>query len=257
MATENILEYESSTKTDSSLESKVIEKDQKFWSKMHDQVLLMTEYALSNGVKIPDEVKGYLLEGSRNKDLLEAHIQLSGLIAPTTPQSIEYNFSVRVRNDKTKWRFLSAYPLIRELFIVTAVFGTLFILTGLTTEVNDQNLSKGLLHSSGIPLLYNSLFISSAAALGSCFSLLTQALNKIKNVALSPGDRAYFRTTLMLGVISGLLLSEVVVTDSTQTIVSGLSLNRMILALIGGFSSELVYKTLQAILEKLKQLVSI
>ena len=255
METESIIDSEPVSSTVSQNHASFKKEEDDFWNQMYKQVLMMSDYALANGVKIPENVKKCLIDFESKDELLDAHMVLSELIAPTTPKSLEYNVSIKDESKTGFWRHISPYPIIRELFVATLIAAMIFMATGLTEDVNSVNLSHGLLESSGLPLLYNSLFIASAAALGSCFSLLTEALSKIKSVSLNSGDKPYFRATLMLGIISGLLLSEVVVTKDT-TIESAISLNRMILALMGGFSSELVYKTMQALMEKLKQLVT-
>lgn len=245
------------SREDISIHQIIEDGDFSFWKKINEQVVLMAEYAFSNGIKLSDNLKECLINKETNREvLLKAHEELSEVIAPTTPDTLVYNAHIKNSTNRMGLGLISPYPVIRELFIVIVLAGGIFIFCGLSPEVNDQNLSNGLLKSSGIPLLYVSFFLGATSCLVACFSLLTLALNKVKSVSMHPGDGVYFRATLILGILSGVILSELSLI-SDEPISSALSLNRMMFAMLGGFSSELVYTTLQSIMNKLKQLVTV
>ena len=127
---------------------------------------------------------------------------------------------------------------------------------GLLPSVNEKNQAAGILASSGMTLLYNLLFICSASLLGVMFYLLKTISDKIKNYTLLPVDAIEVNSTIIIGLISGFIISELFNFD-IDTIASSIEMQKMTLALLGGFSSDAIFSTLQAIVNKVKALFSV
>lgn len=210
-----------------------------------NEVELIIQYMLNTGKSVPDSVRKKM-NTSRLEELLIIHAELSTLILPANPQSIRY-----ITNHTKNNKFRRRIPLVRNLMIGAIISMLLLFGTGVTSYVNQENLSKGILNSSGIPLLFNLLFLTSAAAIGSIFYLLPRISNELKNYTFDATDISSYLTRIIIGLLGGVILSELV-GMSLKSDDSTLEVNRLLFSLLGGFSSELVYKILEMIIEKIK-----
>ncbi|WP_430412571.1 hypothetical protein [Kordia sp.] len=207
----------------------------------------MLSFAMRNGKVINTELNP-LIESDNLDDLINAHNILSKNIAPATPKSIRY---LRKLNTEEHSRTIfSKLPIIRNLIILAIIFLLLFIGTSLSNQVNKDSLSMGVLANSGPSLLLNLLFICATSGLGVVFYLLKSVSEGIQKGTLMPEQSIYYVGLIVLGIMSGLILSEVVSTYN-----SGESLtvfNSSVLALVGGFSSDAIFSVLQGIINKIK-----
>ena len=72
-------------------------------------------------------------------------------------------------------------------------------------------------------------------------------------ICLVPEETINYVSQILLGVISGLLLSEVIVLYSSDP--NDINLfNKSVLALIGGFSSDAIFSILQGLINRLKNI---
>ena len=109
--------------------------------------------------------------------------------------------------------------------------------------------------NNGLSLLLNLTFLCSISGLGVAFYLLKNVSNSIQKGTLVPEDAIYYTALIFLGIIAGIILSEII---SLYTTSSDINLfNKSILALIGGFSSDAIFSVLQSLVTKVKQLFSI
>jgi hypothetical protein len=207
----------------------------------------MLMFAMKSGKTINTDVNS-LIESNNVSDLINAHNILVKNIAPATPQSIAYLNLVSAGKKKSLYRKL---PIIRNIIILAFIFLLTFIGTSLSDEVNSDSLSKGILSNSGKSMLLNMLFLCAISGLGVMFYLLRSISEGIKNATLLPEQSIYYVALILLGIISGLILSEIVSSYSNGN--EGLSIfNNAVLALIGGFSSDAIFSILQGIINKIK-----
>ena len=125
------------------------------------------------------------------------------------------------------------------------------IVSGLSADVNKETLSQGILNNSGFPLLKNLIFLCSGSVIGAVFFILSKLTKEVKQASLSVNDSTYYWAMLIMGMLSGLIMSEMIVLNEgidNQSV----EMNRLIFALLGGFSSETVFSILQGIMAKIK-----
>ncbi|WP_299433080.1 hypothetical protein [uncultured Aquimarina sp.] len=215
---------------------------------LSNEINNMLSFAVYNGIIINTEVNS-LIQNSSVDDLINAHNLLSKNIAPATPKSIHYTKQLN-QEGKGKTLF-SKLPLIRNLIILALFFLATFIISSLSPEVNDQSLDKGVLNNDGISLLLNLGFLASVSGLGVLFYLLKNVSTSAKNSTLVPEDTIYYIAMIILGVIAGLISSEIISFYKTDPTDINL-FNKSVLALIGGFSSDAIFSILQGIIDRIK-----
>ncbi len=250
-----------------------------------EECAAMAEFSLSTG-KAPDpsiieqvnrNVQKQAVDGNDVGMLANLHRKLTLLISPVTPNGI-----CLLQQEKAKshiLRFMGPVPLVRQLTLTSLIFLFMMILVGLSTEVNYESISRGILHSDGIKLLLNLLFLLSCAGLGACFSALYQLNQFIINANYDPKFDSTYWIKILLGIIAGLFMVELMPPDlfqdsihaastanNEQTPVSnegdGGSINTSIqtlakpaLALLGGFSATMVYRVLQRLVDSIESFV--
>ncbi len=208
----------------------------------------MLSFASYNGIIINTEINS-LIQNSSVDDLINAHNLLAKNIAPATPKSIAYSKKL-YEKEKDK-SFLSKLPLVRNLIFLALFFLLTFIISGLSPLVNNDSLDEGVLSNHGTSLLVNLGFLASVSGLGVVFYLLKSVSTSVKQGTLVPEDTIYYIALIILGLISGLMSSEVLslYTDNPDKINL---INKSVLALIGGFSSDGIFTILQGIISKMK-----
>ena len=220
---------------------------------LSNEINNMLSFAIYNGTIINTEVNT-LIQNSTVDDLINAHNLLSKNIAPATPKSIEYSKKLYAQG-KEKTLF-SKLPLVRNLIFLSLFFLLTFVLSGLSPLVNNDSLDKGILSNHGISLLVNLAFLASVSGLGVLFYLLKSVSASVKNGTLIPEDSIYYVALIILGLISGLIMSEVLSLYTNDP--EGINLmNKSILALIGGFSSDAIFTVLQGVIDKIKSFFTI
>lgn len=217
-------------------------------SKLSQEINSMLVYASRNGIAINTDVIS-LVQNSSVDDLINAHNMMSKNVAPATPKSINYTRALYA--DDSKSSLFAKMPLIRNLIILALVFLIAFVFTALSPQVNNDSLDLGVLNNDGISLLINLAFLASVSGLGVTFYLLKSVSSSVKKGTLVPEDSIYYIALIVLGVIAGLIMSEIISLYSSDP--KGVNLfNKSILALIGGFSSDAIFSVLQSIIEKIK-----
>ena len=212
----------------------------------------MLAYALRKGKEVPEEIAN-LLCSKELSQLLAVHTQLCKVISPATPETIRFVSSHHQK--KAKYMFFSPIPLVRYFIIIAIIAIISLIGSGLSAEVNTITLSKGILNNSGMSLLKNLIFLCSAALIGVVFFLLSKLTKEVKEATLSKDDTTYYWAMLIMGMLSGLILSEVIVLNQASLEEQSIEMNRLLFALLGGFSSEVVYGILQGIMNKLERIL--
>lgn len=223
-------------------------------SQLLSECQVMIRYALSSGRELPTPVLEVLdaLEGDPELGL-ELPIlsgiygQLLQITAPATPCGLRM-----LQDDQSAHRWLHAIgplPSIRHLIFAAVFFSVLFFGVSLLPEINATDVNRDIYASSGFPLAAVLVFLLSAAGLGASFSSLFDAYELVAGGRYDTRYNSLYWARIGLGLISGLMLSELVPqANDTQV------LTRPLLALLGGFSSSVVHRILQRFVETLENL---
>lgn len=209
----------------------------------------MIAFAAHKGLSINTDVNA-LIENNNVDDLIKAHNLMCENVAPATPKSIEYTKEIRT-GGKRKSLF-NKVPLVRNLIILTIIFLLAYILIGLSPDVNNDSIDKGVLGGgSGLSLFLNLGYLASISALGVLFHLLKKISTSVEKCTLVPEESVDYIAQILLGIIAGLLLSEIL----TPYIGSPKDINlanKSLLALVGGFSSDTIFSLLQGLITRVK-----
>lgn len=217
-------------------------------NELSNEINNMLSFAVYNGITINTEINS-LIQNSSVDDLINAHNLLCKNIAPATPKSIEFTKQL---NQKDKNRSLfKKLPLLRNLVLLSLFFLVTFIITGISPDVNNNSLDKGIMNNNGVSLLLNIGYLSSIAGLGVLFYLLKNVSYSIKNSTLVPEDTVYYIAMIILGMMAGIIASEIIPFGDTDP--NDINLfNKSVLALVGGFSSDAIFSVLQGIIDRIK-----
>ncbi len=208
----------------------------------------MLSYAAYNGITINTQVNA-LIQNSNVDDLINAHNLLCENVAPATPKSITYTKELYL-NEKGK-TFVNKLPLVRNLILLALFFLIVFIGTSLSKGVNNESLDMGVMENHGLSLLLNLGFLASVSGLGVLFYLLKKISAAVKKGTLIPEESIEYIAQIVLGIISGLIISEIITLYDASPEKINL-FNKSVLALIGGFSSDAIFSILQGIIDKAK-----
>ncbi len=263
-------EYVAATSSKRDLEAKLIK---------HCEVML--EYAMASGLQVPPALIGRLdtyfvmrstgvapkLAGlafsngtsdgapampSPLEELADICKLLTTLVAPATPAAIQLFAEERKLHPRLS--AIGAIPIARKFLVLSMVSLLTTLLIGLLEEVNTENISKSFLQTSGWPLFYVEMFLLSAASLGSCFGILQKLNGYIADSTYDPKYQGTYWTRWVMGVISGVLISQLLTSWLEHPGEGGLApvelpnLGQTTLALLGGYSAGVVHRLLGRIM---------
>lgn len=217
-------------------------------NEMTEEINSMMAFAAHKGLIInPDVVT--LVKSETIDDLVAAHNMLCKNVAPATPKSIIYTNGIHEKN-RGKGLF-KQLPLVRNLIILAVIFLVAYVAFGQTKAVNNQSLDEGVLGNDGLSLVLNLGFLASIAGLGVLFNLLKKISSSVIDSTLVPEETINYVSQILLGIISGLIISEVIVLYTSDPQDINL-FNKSALALIGGFSSDAMFTVLQSLISRLE-----
>lgn len=190
--------------------------------------------------------------------LAMAHSALAVIIAPATPGTVRL-----LADERANHPILCSFgplPVVRRMLGLAVV--SLFALLAVNTsdQIGPQTFGRNLLELSGYKFLLAETFLLSAASLGSCFANLQKVNAFISDGTYDPKFQSTYWTRWVMGVISGIVLSQLVydvlfqnhATDSPSAFVPA-SLGQPILALLGGYSFDVVYGILNHIIDTVRR----
>ncbi len=210
----------------------------------------MLSYASYNGIVINSEIS-QSIQGDSIDDLLKTHNLLVENIHPATPKSIRYIRSIQ-SSKGNNYSIFFKYVEIRNLLLLGICFLITFITLATLDYINYEDLQKGILQKSG-SIIYNLMFLVSISGLGVIFHLLQNINQSLIKNTLIPEESMSYLPKVILGIMAGLFLSEIILLfDANGGQGTIMAYNKMILALVGGFSSEGIFSILQAIIDRIK-----
>ena len=219
-------------------------------AELSTEINRMISYAVHNGIIINTEVNS-LVQNSSVDDLINAHNLLCKNIAPASPKSISF-MTATIKNGKNK-NLMNSLPQVRNLILLAMFFLVLFVSSVMSEQVSNASLALGILGNNGWQSFSNFIFIAAISGMGVLFFLLKNISSSLKKGALVPEDTLEYTTQIILGVISGIIMSEIM-SGVAVTADAVNFLNKAGLALLGGFSSDAIFSILKSLVDKLKNI---
>lgn len=183
--------------------------------------------------------------------LANIHLQLTRLVAPAKPATLLL-LSDQRRNHPWRHSF-GAVPLVRKMLALAVLSLIVMLGVALSNDVNVSNMTKGLFALQGWPLLVNELFLVAAAAVGAALANLKRLDRFVSACTYDGRYESSYWTRVVMGVISGVVLSQLVygafISAGKAAPAGGannifIEIGQPVLALLGGFSAELVHDIL-------------
>ncbi len=213
---------------------------------------LMFKFAVNTGRELPNNLN--LDEKADYKMLISDYNALLKVVKPVTPESILYlNAELTNIGKDGKWYLI---PIFTKCIILAALALLVLIAVSMHPVVNEVNQNIGLLEASGHTLLFNLAFICAASLLGVMFYLLKTIGDKIKTTTLLPHDNIELNAAIIIGIISGFVITELFTLTSDTFENNFLVIHKMTLALLGGFSSDAIFSILQGVVNKFRKMFS-
>jgi hypothetical protein len=153
--------------------------------------------------------------------------------------------------------------MARTMLVIAVVSLAVLLGIALSESVNAGNVTKGLLNLGGYQLLQVEIFLASAAGIGASLANLKTLDRYISDCTYNERFDGSYWTRLVMGLISGIVLSQLIYGAfvSTASTAPGGSNNEIlvglgqpVLALLGGFSAELVHHILTRFINSIRNL---
>ena len=218
---------------------------------LNEDLSIMIQHAVDRGIELPGHIK---LDVRDDDVLINNYNTLQKAIHPATVESIRYIRSEMWKKKNNRSWF--QIPIFTKCVLIAFIALLLLIGISLSPIINVDNQARGLLESSGTILLYNLIFICSASLVGVMFYLLKTIGSKIRNYTLKASDSIELNASILIGVISGFVISELFTFAVSDISSIHIEIQKMTLALLGGFSSDAIFSILQGIVNKIKGLIS-
>jgi hypothetical protein len=261
-----------SARRDTLIQAEVAAARQRVEKTLLREIEAMVLFALGSGLDLPPEAlaarqpltpdtqppdtqpPGVLPSGTGADPLVrlaDLHLTLTKLVAPARGASL-----VLLEEQRRAHPILQAFGPVAQVrwMLATAVLSLVLLLgTALSGDVNPENVSKGLLNLQGTELVVVELFLIAASAVGATLANLKRLNRFISDCNYDPRYDSSYWTRLVMGLISGVILSQVVFGslvagdatsghNSASSVLDGFG--QPILAIIGGFSADLVHDIL-------------
>ena len=185
-------------------------------------------------------ILGALDRGERPvmEDLLIAHSDLKGLVAPAAPHAL-LTSDEQIQSPGFL-RFLGPNAVVRHLTLANVFFLVLFFGVSMSPEITLSTLNLSLYEQTGYPLFIRLVFLVAAAGLGASFGALFDVWDGIRTYTFDPSGGSLHWMKICLGIVAGLALTEIF-QASAITADGERSTSDALMALVGGFSANLLY----------------
>ncbi|MEL6981601.1 MAG: hypothetical protein AAFO29_04170, partial [Actinomycetota bacterium] len=226
----------------------------------------MLAYALERGLQVNTAdlaaLKGRDLNGDELTDvalisaLNEAHRRLTAAVYPAMPKTLRL---LRGDQNPSVLGWLGPVRLVRMFMALAVVLLSLFVVLGLSIGVTGDGTGDRFFGGNLVDRSRVALYLVTSSALGATFAGLTKAFRYIGNLSYDEKYESSYWIRLVLGVVSGLILSIVlsqVFFGQEAESTTGFRITVPLLAVVGGFSSDLVYNMLRRVIDALETLVS-
>lgn len=188
-------------------------------------------------------------------ELVAAHDLLARLIEPVTPQVVL--LLDKEHYSHTLLKFLGPISLVRQLMLAAILSLVVFIGMIATPYIDASSMAEDVLSATDIEQFARLVFYMGAAGLGASFAALYKANNYISQGTYDPCHESSYWIRFSLGIIAGLLLAVLISQKAIQNNeMLSPGIMRPLLAILGGFSADLVYTFLNRMVETFKSLFS-
>lgn len=193
------------------------------------------------------------LDDVSHAELIALHTLLADAIKPALPKSIEL-FHFDAQKPLLNWiaPVGSIRTLVAMTFVATALLFYVLIYGSL-----QGNHDTGLLAKEQGAIGAVLIFYMCLAALGACFSVLYDARKYVVEGTFDPRVGSNYPIRILLGIMSGVILSQLLFDSVRGTNPNGTpqeqvsAITRPLVALLGGFSGQFVYRGLQKLVDSL------
>jgi hypothetical protein len=220
-----------------------------------EEIMAMIHYGSSNGLAasidpVACEVFDRLADGGAPPamaELLGAHHAMKTLVAPATPAGVRTYCQMR----SGRARLLGPHATIRRLSTANLGFMLLFFGTSASTLINADTIQLSVYEQAGAPLMLKLLFITAVSGIGASFAVLFEAWEDIRRRRFDPVMESSYWLQIGLGVVAGLILTEIV---QTGTSTPEASFKGPLVALAGGFSAGLLHVVLSRVVKAIRNI---
>lgn len=221
-----------------------------------EEILAMIHYGSSNGLAssvdpAASEVFDRLADGREMPtmvELLGAHHALKQLVAPATPAGVRIYCQMRTG----RARLLGPHATIRRLSLANILFMLLFFATSASNLINADSIQLSVYEQSGAPLVFKLLFITAVAGIGASFAVLFEAWEDVRRRRFDPVMESSYWLQIGLGVVAGIILTEIVQTGTDPT--GEAAFKGPLVALAGGFSAGLLHVVLSRVVKAIRNI---
>ncbi|MCP4117070.1 MAG: hypothetical protein GY737_17065 [Desulfobacteraceae bacterium] len=255
-----------------------------FITTLQRECVAMVNYSFANGLIVPPDIAQTLEEfkfehrkaedniegktpekeintGEKARMLTTIHNELSEIVKPAKPHTILLIAEETEKN--SLFFFLGKVPLIRRMMLVALVSLASLIGISLSSDISGAQVVKSMFELNGMQLLMVQAILLASAALGASFIILYQANFYITAGTYDSKYESSYWVRLIVGLISGIILTQLIPIELeqigqgiTQEKVEGAKgMIRVTLALLGGFSANLVYNILNRLVETVQALI--
>ena len=231
-------------------------------AQLRAEITAMLRHALATGREVPPALMRTALEALSPGDdapapgaaarppsagdpetLSRVHARLAALVAPARPGTLRLMHAAR---DTGALPLLG--PMRNVRWLTLAAFGCLvaFMVVAQSPLIDGPALSSDLLALNGFQQVAVTTLLLTAAGLGATFQALFTAQTYVSRATYDPLYDASYWIRIGLGLVSGLMLAVLIPMDSVNN--AG-SLQRPLLALLGGFSARLTHRVLQRLVD--------
>jgi hypothetical protein len=219
---------------------------------LHESVA-MAQYALASGMRMPPGAAPALEQARTAADgagpdiaaIVRVHDQLSKLVAPATPRALLLLGPDHVMGSRGWMSMMGSVALVRRVMIAALVSMAVYIVVGLSPDVNDKVLT--VQNSGGIKLLLNELAWISSAAMGASFAVLMQVSGYVVKRNYDPRYEPSYWIKFFLGVMAGFILVQLM--PLAKLAGTNGEVSQLMLALLGGFSASAVFRILTRLVD--------
>lgn len=249
--------------------------------KKFQEIQALYKYALSRGVEVPEHIKNTLAsiqsqaeqQGDSNvgrvsgvgSALDQIYSTLVRDIHPAQPSTI----MAMEESKNSSFRFLGPIPLVRKMMIMTIIFLITFLALFISPDVDSRTINGDILSYPSQKFLLNQLFILCIAGLGASFYALFEAYKYVTNSSFDDRYESIYWIRFVLGIVSGVILAQFIfispealgadpstVVNNMPAETGGFITYKPLLAFLGGFSSTVVHKILNSLVDSVETFIT-
>lgn len=231
-----------------------------------------TEISKKKAVSGDTEVEGVVLntpaseKGSdrvRAKQLTYLHNRLAAIVAPATPRTILL-MALEVEKG-SPFLFLGRVPFIRRMMLAAVIALAGLIGISLSPEIDNKHIVQSIFENEGLSLLLVQMLFLCSAALGAAFTALFKANQYLVQGTFDPKYETSYWVRFVVGLISGIILTQLIPLGGIEGAIAAdpmvggdkgnpsiAGMIKITMALLGGFSANLVYNILNRLVETIQ-----